>query len=496
VHGLTIVIDFSDQASAYSKPEIEAWLNQPGYQKFGLTGSVRDYYFGQSRGQVDYQNEVHGFYRAKNPKSYYQGGTGYERATELWTEVITALDSEIDFALFDNDGDGKTEAISLLYAGNEGSFGIGLWPHASGSNDVRDGVKLNRYMMAALNGQPTNYTVAHESGHMLFGWPDLYGVGDYCIMANRDSNANPVGINDAFRSDQGWIEVSDLDSTNNNAQLTSLPDGIAYRYLNPARPSEYFLWSNLQNSAEWASLKGGGLLVWHFDKGIAGNAPPAKLELAVVQAAPGSRQLGATTWPSPGSAATDLFAAGRNSELSATTQPSSNWNDGSPSALRLYDISASGPSMQFSIGNGIAPPSSAGGGSGSGGAAGGNTASAGDASGGASHAGGVTNGGTSGSASYGDVAGAPADGGSSSFSGGPTAGSVAVGGQMSLGPSADAMAGRLGAGYVAASAQASGCSCSSAAPRRGALGPFGALSVALTLLVGWRWAVAKASRPR
>src|SRR6187402_1680555 len=91
VRGLTIIVDFSDQAAAYTKTDVEAWLNQEGFSGFGLKGSVRDYYFGQSRGKVDYQNEVHGFYRAKNPKSYYEGGSGYERADELWAEVVAAL---------------------------------------------------------------------------------------------------------------------------------------------------------------------------------------------------------------------------------------------------------------------------------------------------------------------------------------------------------------------------------------------------------------------
>src|SRR6478735_79100 len=140
VRGLTILVDFSDQAAAYSKDEIDAWLNTKGYSRFGLTGSIRDYYLKQSNGKVDYQNEVHGFYRAKKAKSYYQGGDGYERADELWAEVTAAFDAEIDFSKFDNDQDGKTEAISLLYAGNEGTFGKGLWPHASASNEQHDGV--------------------------------------------------------------------------------------------------------------------------------------------------------------------------------------------------------------------------------------------------------------------------------------------------------------------------------------------------------------------
>jgi M6 family metalloprotease-like protein/uncharacterized protein (TIGR03382 family) len=313
----------------------------------------------QSNGKVDYQNEVHGFYRAKKTKAYYQGGDGYERADELWAEVSAALDAEIDYSQFDNDKDGKTEAISLLYAGDEGTFGKGLWPHASGSNDMRDGVRLNRYMMTAMDAQPTNYVFAHESGHMLFGWPDLYGVGDYSIMANRGANTNPVGIDDVLRADQGWIDIVDIQSST-NARYQATPNGVVYRYLNPARPTEYFLWSNVQNVGEWKSLSGGGLLIWHFDKSISGNNPPQPLELAVVQAG-GTRILSATMWPSPGSAKTDFFAKDVNAELGAMTKPASKWNDGSASGLRIYDIGTSGPSIAFSVGTGPIIPTGEGG---------------------------------------------------------------------------------------------------------------------------------------
>ena len=423
VRGLTILIDFSDRASAYSKEEIDAWLNQTGYNKFGLKGSIRDYYLKQSNGTVDYQNEVVGFYRAKNTRAYYDGGSGYQRSDELWAEVIAALDPTVDFSKYDNDKDGKTEAISILYAGGEGTFAQGLWPHASGSNVTKDGVRLNRYMMTALNNQPTNYVFAHESGHMLFGWPDLYGVGDFCIMANRVSDASPVGINDVFRLDQGWIDVVDIVNTT-SARLSSMPDGAAYRYVNPARPTEYFAWSNVQNTDEWTPLKGSGLLVWHFDRSIGSNSPPATLGLAVVQGG-GSRNLAGTMWPSPGSAATDFFNATVNKELGAATTPNSKWNNGTASGLRIYDISASGPTMQFSVGTGMLPPDGgSGGASGTGGTAGsggrGGTTGTG---GGTAGSGGTTGtGGTSGAGS-----GAAGRGGGGGTGGGGSGGSPGSG---------------------------------------------------------------------
>jgi M6 family metalloprotease-like protein/MYXO-CTERM domain-containing protein len=426
VRGLTILVDFSDRASAYSKEEIDAWLNQIGYSKFGLKGSIRDYFLKQSSGKVDYQNEVVGFYRAKNTRVYYDGGSGYQRSDELWAEVVAALDATIDFSTFDNDKDGRTDAISILYAGGEGTFAQGLWPHASGSNVMKDGVRLNRYMMTALNNQPTNYVFAHESGHMLFGWPDLYGVGDFCIMANRISDAAPVGINDVFRLDQGWIDVVDIVSAT-NARLSSMPDGAAYRYVNPDRPTEYFAWSNVQNIDEWAPLKGGGLLVWHFDRSIGSNSPPATLGLAVVQGG-GTRKLSGTMWPSPGSAPTDFFNRTVNMELGAATTPNSKWNDGTASGLRIYDISASGPTMQFSVGTGMLPPDGGSGGAGStGGAAG---------SGGQPGAGGRQG-----------IGGSQGAGGSATGSGGrPGAGGGDAGASGSGGQGAGGTGGRPGSG--------------------------------------------------
>jgi len=443
VRGLTILVDFSDRAGAYSKAEIDAWLNTQGYQRFGLTGSIRDYYLKQSNGAVDYQNEVHGFYRAKKTKSYYQGGDGYERADELWGEVTAALDAEIDYSKFDNDHDGKTEAISVLYAGDEGSFGKGLWPHASTSSDQRDGVRLDRYMMTAMDEQPTNYVFAHESGHMLFGWPDLYGVGDYSIMANRGANTNPVGVDDVLRADQGWVDLLDIQSTT-NARYEATPNGVVYRYLNPARPTEYFLWSNVQNVGEWQSLAGGGLLIWHFDHSIKGNDPPQTLELAVVQGG-GTRQLSATQWPSPGSAKTDFFAKGVNTEFAATTKPASQWNDGSASGLRIYDIGASGPTMAFSVGVG---PIAATGDAGSG--------AMGGASGGAAAQGGSSTLGGSGS-SVGGSSGSGAAGVASSSNG--TAG-VAGAPTRSVGGASNAAGAASGAVGSPPSSDRTGCSCS------------------------------------
>src|SRR5690348_4607137 len=130
VYGLTLLIDFSDAQPAFTKAEIDAWLNEKGYSGGGLNGSVRDYYFDESNGMVDFQNEIFGFYRAKQPKSHYEGGNGYAGSDELFAEIMDYFDGQVDFSKYDNDHDGRTDAISIVYAGPAETWGQGLWPHA------------------------------------------------------------------------------------------------------------------------------------------------------------------------------------------------------------------------------------------------------------------------------------------------------------------------------------------------------------------------------
>jgi M6 family metalloprotease-like protein len=458
VHGLTLLVDFSDASPAFSADEVDAWLNEPGFSEDGLNGSVRDYYFDNSNGLVDFQNEVVGFHRASRPKSYYEGREGYSGAAELVSELLAAVDDEVDFSMFDNDGDGRTEAISVVYAGEAETWGQGLWPHSGAINQMRDGVRLNRYQMTAMEDRFVLYTFVHEVGHMLFGWPDLYGFGNYCVMGNASNQSNPVGINDFYRADQGWIPFIDI-TAQTNARFYANVNAGGYRYVNPKRPDEAFFWSNVQNTNRWSSLRGSGLVVLHFDGDIRSNDPPAPLSLAVVQA-DGQRELDQTMWPEPGSEQADFYTASGNDELAANTDPSSAWNDDSASGLRLYEVSASGESMTFAVGTGTPEPGIAGGGGALGGAgrAGGGTGGSGGASGVGGRGGGGAAGGTSGDvANNAGIAGQSGAGGEAGSLGGrAAAGDTGSAGAMASGGGALPSAGAVGALGGTANMAASG----------------------------------------
>lgn len=449
VYGLTLLIDFNDAEPAFDKTQIDAWLNQRGYAQGGLNGSVRDYYLEESNGRVDFQNEIFGFYRAKQPKSHYESTNGYEGSDELFGEIMTYFDPLVDFSKYDNDKDGRTDAISIVYAGDAETWGKGLWPHASGSNQKRDGVTVARYMMTNLGNNLGLYTFSHEVGHMLFGWPDLYGFGNYCIMGNSSSSKNPVGINDFYRADQGWIPIVDV-TKDTSAAYTAERNGAGYRYTNPKNAKESFFWSNVQSSGRFSTLQGDGVLLLHFDKNIGSNNPPNPLSLAVVQA-DGKKDLDQTMWPMPGSDAKDFFQGGGVSEFSSAKFATAKWNDGSASELHIYEVAASSENMAFKVGNGpiVTPVGGSGGEGGSGGSAGN-----GGASGGVGIGGGAGAGGVAGSVVAGGPSGAGAGGGAVGAAGVGAGGTSSTAGTTSVNPAAPA-----------ASDEAS-CACQLAAPRQ------------------------------
>jgi M6 family metalloprotease-like protein len=458
VYGLTLLIDFSDAAPAFSKADVDAWLNLKGYSQGGLNGSVRDYYLDESNGTIDFQNEIFGFYRAKQPKAHYEGTNGYEGSDELFLEIMDYFDAMVDFSKYDNDKDGRTDAISIVYAGEAETWGKGLWPHAAGSNQKRDGVTVSRYMMTNLGTSLGLYTFSHEVGHMLFGWPDLYGFGNYCIMGNASSQKNPVGINDFYRADQGWIPLVDV-TKDTNAQLMAQKNGAGYRYTNPKNSKESFFWSNVQSSGRFSTIAGDGLLLMHFDKTIGSNNPPNPLSLAVVQA-DGKKELDITMWPEPGSDAKDYFHAGGVSEFSAAKFATAKWNDGSASELHIYDVAAISENMAFKVGNGpiVVDPN----------------AGTGGVSGGSAGMGGVSTGGNAGTA--GNVGGA---GAGTATAGSGAAGTASTGGAMGGMSSAGSGGGNAaGSGALsgasnapsAPSADDGSCACRAVAARAGSSG--------------------------
>ncbi|SHM27421.1 M6 family metalloprotease domain-containing protein [Fibrobacter sp. UWR3] len=364
IYSLTLLVDFSDKPAPVTVDEVEEWLNKEGFNRDGCNGSVRDYYLDVSNGQLDLTNEVYGWYRAKHPKSWYEGLQGYSGSDSLMKEVFEYFDPQVDFSRYDNDKDGTTEAINIVYAGPGQTWGQGLWPHSGWSNERRDGVKLTHHQMTDMPGKFSIYVFVHESGHMIFGWPDLYWYGDYCTMGNRANDLNPVAINDFYRADQGWIPFVDItsDDVNNVTSLeVSRPGEFCYRYKNPARPNqEGLVWSYVRNTGRNKVLAGSGLLMQHYDFSIEGNSAADKIGLRIVHASAAGKSSDnpGDQWPSPGSTANTFFKSGTYAEFSDDAYPAIRWYNGSKTGLKITDIGTPGETLTFCIGENCSEPSS------------------------------------------------------------------------------------------------------------------------------------------
>ncbi|MCF0224176.1 MAG: M6 family metalloprotease domain-containing protein, partial [Fibrobacter sp.] len=352
IYGLTMLVDFSDSPANVTADEILDWLNKEGFNRDGCNGSVRDYYLDVSNGQLDLTNDVVGWYRAKHPKDWYESLPGYSGSDSLVKEVFAYFDGEVDFSRYDNDNDGYAEVINIVYAGGGKTWGQGLWPHSGWANEKRDGVRLQNHQMSDMPGTFSIYVFVHESGHMIFGWPDLYWYGDYCTMGNRADDWNPVAINDFFRADQGWIPFVDVTADDVGRAVSDVGEKC-YRFKNPSRPSEEGLvWSYVKNEGRNKALAGSGLLMQHYDFSIEGNTSADALGLRIVHANSKGQNADKEKdqWPNPGSNKNAFFQPANYNEFSDAFYPAIRWYGGVAIGLKLSDIEVSENKLTFCLG--------------------------------------------------------------------------------------------------------------------------------------------------
>ena len=141
---IVLLVDFSDAPATRTQAHYNDLLFSTGTFP---TGSMRDFYREASYGQLDVVGEVSGtggptagWYRAPQPKSYYTNGdygfgTYPQNAQRLVEDILALADPHVNFAPFDNDGNGSIEALVLICAGTgaEQSGNVNhLWSHKWG----------------------------------------------------------------------------------------------------------------------------------------------------------------------------------------------------------------------------------------------------------------------------------------------------------------------------------------------------------------------------
>ncbi|MCL2416811.1 MAG: M6 family metalloprotease domain-containing protein [Bacteroidales bacterium] len=302
-----ILVGFSDQPFTRSEQDFVNMFNQPNFSVGGATGSVRDYFYDISHGQLDLQADVFGPFILPGPISRFTNNTTEVGGTTLCDNSGNSQDMArlaIDLAISQGGANFANYAVSgivptvhIIFAGHGTEAGAprcqSIWSHAWSIQPAitRNGVTLGVFSTSPeLRGNSNNNpsgdlgtigVIVHELGHSLLGWPDSYSVvtnqenrcvdlGTWCVMAGGVWNGNPGGSTPArpsawFVVDAGWAEEVTLSTPQNATMPNPTQTGIVFR-INTTTPGEYFLLENRQRVGWDAFIPASGMLIYHVDR--------------------------------------------------------------------------------------------------------------------------------------------------------------------------------------------------------------------------------------
>ncbi len=303
-HGLIILAQFSDIKFTHKQEDFISMLTRPGYDRNGATGSAKEYFDAQFNGAIDFSFDVSRIVTLPYSAAHYGGNgeDGTDKSPELMViDACTLADSEVDFARYDDDGDGVVDNVFIFFAGGDEAEGAGedrIWSHAwhvysgAGKNLTLDGRRIDRYACTAElsrryseNGSYRDVlagigTFCHEYFHT-FGIPDMYDT-DY-----EESGGRAAGL-------WGWTSLMDSGNQNNYGNTPPYLNAVEREYLGIAQPvmitkdggyslepvhlngrfyrmdtdykDEYYL-LEYRSGEGWDKYIGGsGMLVYHIDK--------------------------------------------------------------------------------------------------------------------------------------------------------------------------------------------------------------------------------------
>lgn len=296
--GLIILVEYSDVAmrTPNAHSAFDKMSNSTGYNHNGATGSAKEYFKQNSNGKYDPVFDVYGPYKLNKPMSHYGENDSKgsdKRPREMIIDACEAANGDVDFGLYDANGDGEIDMVYVYYAGySEAEAGPknAIWPHKWSAAQLSrsfDGKRVGVYACSnELRGSSGTIftgvgTFCHEYSHVL-GLMDMYdtdgddngkgaGLGTISIMAAGSYNNNgntPPYFNIFEREELGWVKIPNLTAEGTVKLLPVHKDG-GYR-IPSSTAGEYFIleyrdgngWDGyiLRNSTTK------GMLVYRVDK--------------------------------------------------------------------------------------------------------------------------------------------------------------------------------------------------------------------------------------
>jgi immune inhibitor A len=361
---LVLLADFADRPASTGQTHFVDLLFSVATHP---TGSLRDYYREASYRKLDLDGlvsgnagQTRGWYRAPEPKAFYAGaGFGFggypNNSQRLVEHLISEAAPYVDFSDYDANGDGVVDALIIVAAGS-GAEVTGrrddFWSHTWALPEpIRlDGVTVSQYSLVPEDSKIG--VLAHEMGHALLGWPDLYdtdyssaGTGNWDLMSYGTWNAGgerPAHPGGYCKLKAGWIAPATVANGSRRIELAPYAThAAAYRQPIAASDDEYFLLTNRQPIGFDANLPGGGLVIEHVDEGRPGNADENHY-LVDVEQCDGRRDLNLRL--NLGDAADTFPAPGRDA-FTADTKPNSRGYTGDESGLSVTAVKRTGASV-------------------------------------------------------------------------------------------------------------------------------------------------------
>ena len=287
---LTVLVAFNDCAfKGDEAATIQQWnkiLNAENLTETPFKGSVHDYFSAQSYGDFNVTFDLQYVVLGDSYIKYRSWDKGYgdaddddENSQYLVKDIMEVLKTrDIDWSLYDWNGDGFVNQLLIVYAGkgmNDGGEGVYCDPIP-----VNDGSKqylVDCYCaLAELTGK-NDYgsfgTVCHEYSHC-FGLPDFYYgsttvVGGWDLMDYGNYSGDgycPPGYSAHERWLMGWLtptELTESATVTNMPQLSEQP--VAYLVRNDGWENEYYFIENRQQTGWDSSIPGHGVVVFHID---------------------------------------------------------------------------------------------------------------------------------------------------------------------------------------------------------------------------------------
>jgi len=312
VRTVTILVDFKDKRAENLLPGLTPDIFQQNIYGTGTAAaqmfvpfeSVHSYYQRASQGKVDLQGDVLGWVHLSKNRSEYEpvyppGADDNERARidnqaifDMFSEAMTSLDADHDFAQYDNDNDGDIDLVTFMYAGPDTGWGGFWWAYRwqffvnDAFNKTFDGKRVHQFVFQFINQRNGNdfapNTLMHEMGHA-FGLADYY---DYKPGEGPDGGVGGLDMMDHNWGNQcafsrwllDWIEpevigaapptVKQLTASGSTAIGTKAIAIFPELSRADAPDQEMFMIENrfqVGNDAGQAQMPGSGLLIWHID---------------------------------------------------------------------------------------------------------------------------------------------------------------------------------------------------------------------------------------